>query len=69
MGCNLPAFIGDVPEYSVRDGRLYICLEGACFVMPIGIYLDSCERGKAAIVEWQRSQCGISNNVVAFTPR
>lgn len=63
MECGLPSFVDEVPHYEVRQGRMYICMRGTCLAMPLSVFLDGCEAGKAAIVEWQRKQCGIDNVV------
>lgn len=56
---GLPSFIDEVPDYFVKNGRMYICMGDFCLAMPIHIFLDGCELGKAAIIDWQRKQCGI----------
>lgn len=59
MGNGLPAFVDEVPEYSCKDGRIYICLGGGmCLAMPINIFLKGCARGTRAIKEWQRGERG-----------
>lgn len=69
MHSTLPAFIEEAPDYEVRNGRMHVSIGDLRFVMPIHVYLDGCELGKAAVVDWQRRQCGIDNNVVLFLPR
>jgi hypothetical protein len=63
MRCSLPAFIDEVPEYTVKDGRMYISMGDFSLAMPLNVFLDGCELGKAAIVDWQRRQCRIDGNV------
>lgn len=60
----LPMFMDEVPDYECRDGRMYICMGDLCLTMPISVFLDGCELGKAAIVAWQRQQCGLDGNVI-----
>jgi hypothetical protein len=62
----LPAFVEDTPNYEVRDGRMYISIGDLSFAMPIHVYLDACDLGRAAIVDWQRNQCGIDRKVVSI---
>lgn len=69
MRSSLPAFIEQAPDYEVRNGRLHISIGDFGFVVPIHVWLDGCELGKAAIVDWQRRQCGVDSNVVLFLPR
>lgn len=69
MPASLPAFVEDVPDYAVRGGRMFITMGGGfCVVMPVHVFLDGCEAGKAAVVDWQKRQCDIDRNVV-FLPR
>jgi hypothetical protein len=70
MGGNaLPAFMDEVPEYTVKDGRMYICMGDFCLCMPLHVFLDGCELGKAAIVDWQRRQCRVDGNIAFLNPR
>jgi hypothetical protein len=66
MPNGLPVFLEDVPDYSVRDGRMCIAMGTFKILMPLHVFLDGCELGKAAIVDWQRQQCGIDRKVVPF---
>lgn len=68
MRSPLPAFIDEAPDYEVRNGRMHITMGDLGLVMPVHIFLDGCELGKAAILDWQRRQCGI-DTVVQFPPR
>lgn len=53
---GLPAFVDEVPDYTVRDGRMYISMGDFCLAMPIRIFEIGCVRGKAAIRTWQNDQ-------------
>lgn len=65
MGGNaLPAFMDEVPEYTVKDGRMYICMGDFCLCMPIRVFEIGCIRGQEAIRTWQR-HCR-SGEVVQF---
>lgn len=66
---GLPLFMDEVPDYEVRDGRMYISIGGMVLTMPIHVFLDGCELGKAAIVAWHRQQCGIDHNVYQLPKR
>jgi hypothetical protein len=69
MGQSLPFFMEEVPDYEVRDGRMHICMGDMVIAMPIHVFLDGCELGKAAIVAWHRRQCGIDQKVVQLPQR
>lgn len=61
---GLPAFIEDVPEYTVRDGRMHISVGGDFeIVMPINVFLQGCALGTRAVKEWHR---GRKSEVIAF---
>lgn len=67
---SLPSFIEEVPSYRVDDaGRMHVEIGEISYVIPVNIWLDCCEAGKAAIVEWQRRQCGIDRKVVFLPER
>lgn len=56
--CGLPAFVDEVPEYLVKDGRMYITMGDFCLAMPINVFLQGCARGQVAIRIWQSERCG-----------
>lgn len=58
MPNSLPIFLDEVPEYEVRDGRMYITMGTFCLAMPVHIYLKGAARGSRAIREWQRGERG-----------
>jgi hypothetical protein len=55
MGCRLPLFMEEVPEYTVKDGRMCIAIGDLCLTMPIRVFEIGCIRGQAAIRTWQSS--------------
>lgn len=69
LGMGMPLFMEEVPDYEVREGRMYIIMGDLALAMPIHVFLDGCELGKAAIVDWQRRQCGIADTVIQFPAR
>jgi hypothetical protein len=60
-------FIDQVPEYTARDGRIYIRMGEHCLAMPINVFEIGCARGKAAIAVW-RSEMP-AGQVVPFSLR
>lgn len=56
MRTGLPAFVDEVPDYIVRDGRMYICMGDFCLAMPIHIFQEGSLRGEAAIAKWHLEQ-------------
>lgn len=69
MDKPLPLFVDEVPDYVVRDGRMHITMGNLGLAMPVHVFLDGCELGKAAIVDWQRRQCGIEHRVIQLPRR
>lgn len=63
----LPAFVDQVPDYSVRNGQMHIGMGGLGLVMPINVFLTGCQLGKAAIAEWERSHRDAE--VIRFEPQ
>jgi hypothetical protein len=57
-GTALPAFMDEVPEYTVKDGRIYICMGDFCLCMPIRVFEIGCIRGRDAIRTWQTQRSG-----------
>jgi hypothetical protein len=50
---GLPVFMGEVPEYEVRNGRMHVTLADFEIVMPICVFLQGAARAERAIAEWQ----------------
>ena len=53
MQCNLPAFVDEVPDYAVKDGRMYISMGDFSLTMSIRVFEIGCIRGQEAIRTWQ----------------
>lgn len=62
---GLPAYLGEVPHYECDEaGRVHITMGDFALVMPPGVFLEGCRRGREAIAKWQVAQrC---DNVVAL---
>jgi len=56
MARRLPAFVDEVPDYDVHDGRMYISMGDFTLAMPVDIFLAGCVAGQAAVAEWQRKR-------------
>lgn len=63
---GLPGFVDEIPEYRVHEGRMHINMAGHELVMPVHVFLKGCERGKAAIVDWQRIESASPREVHAM---
>jgi hypothetical protein len=58
MDCGLPAFVDDVPEYEIRDGRMYICMRGMCLAMPVHVFTAGMARANRELDAWFEQQRG-----------
>jgi len=58
MPTSLPVFLDEVPEYQIRDGRMYITMGTFCLAMPIHVYLKGAARGSRAVREWHSRRAG-----------
>lgn len=58
MPTSLPVFLDEVPDYVVRDGRMYITMGTFCLAMPIHVYLKGSARGSRAVREWNTRKTG-----------
>jgi hypothetical protein len=54
----LPAFVDEVPDYEVRDGRMRISMGDFALIMPVHVFVEGCLRGKAAVAKWRVTQIG-----------
>jgi len=69
MASRLPAFVEAVPDYEARDGRIHITMGDFALAMPIGVFLEGCAKGKAAIVAWQRERDDEPDRILRFKRR
>jgi hypothetical protein len=53
---DLPCYLGEVPKYEIRNGKMHVSLDGFALVMPIHVFLAGCEQGKRAIKSWQATR-------------
>lgn len=53
---GLPVFMDSVPEYSVRNGRMYVTLANFQLVMPLSVFQQGAARAAEAIAKWQLAQ-------------
>lgn len=56
MGQTLPAYCDEVPEYSVKDGQIFINLGGLELVMPVHVFMEGVARAEAAIAKWHLAE-------------
>ena len=55
-GIGLASFIGEVPEYEVRDGRMHVTLGDFRLVMPLPVFEEGARRAAEAIAVWRYAQ-------------
>lgn len=56
MGASLPLWMGTVPDYEIVAGQMQITLGDFILTTPINVFLCGCAKGKAAIMQWERSR-------------
>lgn len=66
---GLPAYLDRVPDYVCEGGRVYVTLDDFTLVMSVPTFLAGCERGKKAIVAWQKAERARSAKVIPIKKR
>jgi hypothetical protein len=67
---GLAVFSGEVPEYEVRNGQMFITFEsGARLVMPLHVFMQAVARAQTAIAEWRAQQRDCEIIPVAFNSK
>jgi hypothetical protein len=50
----MPVFMGDVPEYKIRNDNMHITFREIEIVLPVHIMLAAMGRARREVEEWQR---------------
>lgn len=53
---TLPVYMGDVPDYEVRNGQMHVILAGFELVMPLSVFLMGKAKSEIAITKWRAEQ-------------